>query len=161
MENLENKQGEKRTLTLRQHISTKVRSFYAWYLKNFKKMDIGKNCSISQKAVLDTANPKGVHIGDGSRISVEVMLLAHDYFRGKMKVDTYIGKHCVIAGRAIICPGITLGDHVFVGAGSVVTKSFPSHCMIAGNPARIIRTGIEISDKWQIVNFGTLVKKNS
>ena len=80
------------------------------------------------------------------------------WLMGKNKVDTYIGKRCVIGGRAIITPGVTLGDHVFVGAGSVVTKSFPSHCLIAGNPARIIRTGIEISEKSQIVNFGTLVK---
>jgi acetyltransferase-like isoleucine patch superfamily enzyme len=148
-------------LSLRQWISIVVRGIYTFYLRKIKGMDIGKNCSISQKAALDKANPKGIHIGDGSRVSIEVMLLAHDYFRGKMWVDTYIGKHCVIAGRAIICPGITLGDHVFVGAGSVVTKSFPSNCMIAGNPARIIRTGIEISDRWQIVNFGTLVKKES
>jgi len=148
-------------LTLRQWISKGVRESYTFYLKKVKGMDIGKNCSISQRTTLDRINPKGIHIGDGSMIAVEVMLLAHDNFKGKMWVDTYIGKHCVIAGRAIICPGITLGDHVFVGTGSVVTKSFPSNCMIAGNPAKIIRTGIEISDRWQIVNFGTLVKKDS
>ena len=67
-----------------------------------------------------------------------VMLLAHDYFRGKNKVDTYIGKRCHCGGRAIITPGVTLGDHVFVGAGSVVTKSFPSHCLIAEIQLRLL-----------------------
>ena len=145
--------------TFRQRISNFVRGLYTIYLKKIKKVDIGKNCSISQRAVIDRVNPKGVHIGDRTRVSVEAMILAHDYFRGKMWVDTYIGRNCVIGGRAIICPGITLGDHVFVGAGSIVTKNFPNNCMIAGNPAKIIRTGIEISDRWQIINSGELVKK--
>ena len=50
-----------------------------------------------------------------------------------------IGNDCWIGGHAVINPGVTLGDNVIVGSGSVVTKSFPSDVVIAGNPARIIR----------------------
>ena len=50
-----------------------------------------------------------------------------------------IGNNCWIGGRAIINPGVTLGDNVVVGAGSVVTKSFGSNVVIAGNPARVIK----------------------
>ena len=126
-----------------------------------EKINIGKNCNISHRATLDRANPKGIHIGNNTRVMLEALIIAHDYSRGKkgkMWCDTRIGNHCVIGGRSIILPGVELGDHVFVAAGSVVTKSFPSHCMIAGNPAKIIRTGIIISDKTQIEDFGDLVK---
>ena len=41
--------------------------------------------------------------------------------------------------QCLILPGVQLGDHVIVGAGSVVTKSFPADCIIAGVPARIIK----------------------
>ncbi len=42
--------------------------------------------------------------------------------------------------NAVILPGVTLGDHTVVGAGAIVTKSFPDgHCIIAGNPAKEIR----------------------
>lgn len=42
--------------------------------------------------------------------------------------------------HSIILPGVVLGDHTIVGAGSVVTHSFPEgYCILAGNPAKIVR----------------------
>jgi acetyltransferase-like isoleucine patch superfamily enzyme len=51
-----------------------------------------------------------------------------------------IGKNCWIGANSVILPGITLGDNVIVGAGSVVTKSFGDSVIIVGNPAAVIGT---------------------
>lgn len=49
-----------------------------------------------------------------------------------------IGDSVWIGGHATLLPGVTIGDRVVIGAGSVVTKSFGSDVVIVGNPARII-----------------------
>lgn len=54
--------------------------------------------------------------------------------------DVHIGNNCWIGMNAVILPGVTLGDYTTVGAGSVVTHSFEGNCVVAGNPARIIKT---------------------
>jgi acetyltransferase-like isoleucine patch superfamily enzyme len=52
--------------------------------------------------------------------------------------------------NAVILPGVVLGDHTIVGAGAVVTKSFPEgYCIIAGVPAKVIKT----IDKDRVVNY--------
>ena len=48
-------------------------------------------------------------------------------------------------------PGVTIGDHCVVAACAVVTKDVPSHTIVAGNPARVIKTGIKVTDRGQIV----------
>lgn len=67
--------------------------------------------------------------------------MAHDMCR-RLKTTTKIGRCCFIGVNAIIMPGVTIGDEVVVGSGAVVTKDVPSNCIVAGNPAKVIRQGI-------------------
>ncbi len=50
-----------------------------------------------------------------------------------------IGEDVWVGGSAVICPGVTIGNRSVIGAGSVVTKDFPSDVFAAGNPCKIIR----------------------
>lgn len=50
-----------------------------------------------------------------------------------------IGKRCWIGGSVVVLPGITIGDDVVIGAGSVVTKDIPSGVVAAGNPCRVLK----------------------
>ena len=55
-----------------------------------------------------------------------------------------IGRNCWLGAGVLVMPGITIGDNVVVGAGSVVTKDLPSDVVAVGNPCRILR---EVNDR--------------
>jgi acetyltransferase-like isoleucine patch superfamily enzyme len=87
-------------------------------------------------------------IGKGTYIAPNVGIITgnHDLSdpdeRAKGK-DVIIGEKCWIGMNAVILPGVELGNHTVVGAGSIVTKSFPEgNCVIAGNPAKLIKNSI-------------------
>ncbi|MDE7166973.1 MAG: sugar O-acetyltransferase [Bacteroidaceae bacterium] len=51
-----------------------------------------------------------------------------------------VGNNVWFGGNVVVLPGVTVGDNSVVGAGSVVTKDVPAFSVVAGNPARVIRT---------------------
>ena len=122
-----------------------------WRYFILRGMDIDKTAKVSPYARLDHTYSKGIHIGKYSFVGGGSLILTHDYTRLK-RYDTCIGEYCFIGMDAIILPGIHIGDHSIVGAGAVVTKDVPPHTIVAGNPARVIREGINTA-KW-----GSLVK---
>ncbi len=87
----------------------------------------------------------GVSIGDFSNIGPNVGLVSanHDFINNEQHVaqpPIAIGRFCWIGMGAVILPGVSLGDFTVVGAGAIVTRSFPDgYCVIAGNPAKIIK----------------------
>lgn len=97
-----------------------------------------------------SVNPKGIHIGDNTMIISGAIIMTHDNCRS-LKADVHIGNNCIIGGHSVIMPGVTVGDESIVGIGSIVTKSYPPHCVIAGNPAKKIRENIRIRN-FKIVN---------
>ena len=54
-------------------------------------------------------------------------------------IPVRIGRNCWIGAGAIILPGVTIGDNVVVGAGSVVTRDLPDSVVAVGNPCRVLR----------------------
>jgi acetyltransferase-like isoleucine patch superfamily enzyme len=85
----------------------------------------------------------GITIGDDTVFAPGVKIISanHDFCdlsRWKKTEQIRIGKRCWIGANAVILPGVQLGDDVIVGAGAVVTKSFPSCLIIAGVPAKVI-----------------------
>lgn len=93
------------------------------YFQAFGKISIGKGCYIAPNVGLITQNHNLQDLDE--RIEAQSIIL---------------GKSCWLGMNSMILPGVHLGDHTVVGAGSIVTKSFPlGHCVIAGNPARIIK----------------------
>ncbi|MGI9192550.1 MAG: DapH/DapD/GlmU-related protein [Chitinophagaceae bacterium] len=105
---------------------------------------IKRSFAVSGGCYFGIAAGSTLHIGDGTlwAWNVNIQTANHDPIdRNQYKVaSVVIGKNCWLGGNVTILPGITLGDNVTVGANSVVTKSFPSNVIIAGVPAKVIRS---------------------
>ncbi|WP_245904826.1 acyltransferase [Pseudoroseicyclus aestuarii] len=113
------------------------------YLRRVWKMDIDPTVEMSLSAHFDKTHPQGIHVGRYSYVAFDARILAHDMTRN-VKPHTHIGENCFIGGRSLVLPGIRIGNQCIVGAGSVVTKSVPDNSIVAGNPARVIRSNVRL-----------------
>lgn len=110
---------------------------------------IGNNVGISGStlnATIGITIEDNVNIGSGCIITdtdshplgYEERIL--DNKAATRKSPIYIKEGAFIGARSIILKGVTIGEHSIVGAGSVVSKSVPDNCIVAGNPAKIVKS---------------------
>lgn len=112
------------------------------------EIHIGNNVGISGATIYAR---KGITIGDNTMIGGNAKILDNDFHPieaearladDKDKIGTrevVIGKNCFIGCNTLILKGTVLGDNCVVGAGAVVSGRFEDNCVIAGNPAKVIK----------------------
>lgn len=110
------------------------------------KVVIGNQVALSYGCVV--AAKSTITIGDYSRIGVGVIIRdnTHDYKKGELllKSDAIIkpisiGSNVWICDRAVIFPGVTIGDDAVIAVNSVVTSDVPAGTLVGGQPARVIK----------------------
>jgi len=120
--------------------------------KSIGGITIGDNVDIGAQVNIDRGTLQDTTIGEGTKIS-KFVNVGHNVTIGKhcfvaggalLGGSSRIGNYCWIGLGAIIRNGITIGDNVYVGMGAVVTKDIESGVVVYGNPAKVIRKNEEI-----------------
>lgn len=124
-----------------------------FYFNRIWGMSIHPTVKMSMTARFDKTYPAGMHIDAETYVAFDAAILTHDRTRATYR-HTYIGKRCFIGARSMIMPGVTVGDSCVVAAGAIVTKDVPSGCVVAGNPAQVIREGVVCGPYGRLVPEG-------
>jgi UDP-2-acetamido-3-amino-2,3-dideoxy-glucuronate N-acetyltransferase len=114
-------------------------SFVGPFVEITRNVQVGKNCIIESHSFLcdSVTLEDNVFVGHGA-------MFVNDLYpvKGRQVVfrKTLVKKGASIGTNSTIVGGVTIGDYAVVGAGAVVTKDVPSFSVVAGNPARILKT---------------------
>ena len=115
-------------------------------------IDVGDKTKFFQPRTItiDRERPWMLKIGNYCKITRGCIILTHDYSRSVLRRAfhdflgesgmTIIGDNVFIGMNSIILMGAKIGNNVIIGAGSVVSGNIPDNVVVAGNPAKIIRT---------------------
>ena len=109
---------------------------------------IGKNCLLGFRICILAGS--SITIGDNCIMASDVTIVSHNhgtnpelelpYRDQKLTVaKVKLGNNVWVGDKVTILAGVVIGDNCVIGAGSVVNRSFPENCMMAGVPARIIK----------------------
>ncbi|MBS6464630.1 MAG: sugar O-acetyltransferase [Firmicutes bacterium] len=112
--------------------------------------DFGKNIRVGKNVFINHActfmDRGGISIGDNAYIGPKVCLITenHGIAPSERRMLTSrpvtLCNNVWIGAGAIVLPGVTVGENAVVGAGSVVTHDVPPDTVVAGNPARVIKS---------------------
>ena len=115
--------------------------------------------SVQQNLHLTCANR--IVIGRNTAIAANVTItdIIHPYtdvsvpikYQDIEVLEVEIGEDCNICNNSVILPGVHIGNHVTIGANSIVTKDIPDYCVAAGSPAKIIKKYILHTNTWEKV----------
>jgi len=118
---------------------------------------IHDNVSIQQNVHITCAS--NVEIGENTAIVANVTITdiihpytADDIHLAKQPIITKpvkIGRFCGIYNNVVINAGVHIGDHVIIGANSVVTRDIPDYCVAVGSPARVIKRYNPKTQLWE------------
>ncbi|GHT07360.1 hypothetical protein FACS189432_02460 [Bacteroidia bacterium] len=119
----------------------KASMFAGFEIRNPRGLIIQDGCSIGPRVRLDAR--KGLVIKNNVTVAAEAMIwtLHHDYNDVNFKTvgdSVVIKEYAWICSRAIIIPGVTIGEYAVVASGSVVTKDVPPFTVVGGIPAKVI-----------------------
>jgi len=116
------------------------------FFHKLRGVKIGKNVEIGYFCIIDNVHPDMVEIEDNVTIAAMSIILAHDnsmYYAQDEDVKfgkVVIKKNAFIGVHSVILPGVTIGEGAIVGAMSLVNKDVPPNTVVAGVPARVIKT---------------------
>jgi len=118
-------------------------------MQKARGVKIGKNCHFNPYTFIDLIYPELVQIEDNVTLGSFSMIFAHSNPTANLflkkgnyprKVaEVVIKSGAVINPGSIITSGVTIGKNSIVSPGSVVTQNVPDHCVVVGNPARVVR----------------------
>ncbi len=113
-----------------------------WIYRNVLGMKVGEHTAFALMVMVDVFFPEKIHIGTNTIIGYNSTILAHEYLTKEYRLgEVHIGSNVMVGANTTILPGVTIGDHAVIGAGSVVHKDVAPHSFVAGNPLQVIREG--------------------